>query len=271
MPFTFLPIGAAGPDLHRHGHRGRLGHRGAGRRVDRPVEVHLADAGARTDHPAGRRPDGRRRVSVEVTNGAAFDGLPRPQIRKTVSDPRDAARGRRPRAGRRRPGGRPAPYRPAGRLAPAGPGRPRPVRVTADTPYAAAIHWGWPGHGIRRQPWLVATWLRNPAPLAKAGRVQTTRQGRRMTDKRRPAGRHDRPGRLFAALSGHAGRTSTTASVWRSHADQRDMRRAQIAIGQRPGRRPDRFHPGLRLGLPAPHRRDRRTGWKDFDAERDRS
>ena len=39
------------------------------------------------------------------------------------------------------------------------------VRVVADTPYAAPIHWGWPGHGIRRQPWLVATWLRNPAPV----------------------------------------------------------------------------------------------------------
>jgi hypothetical protein len=41
------------------------------------------------------------------------------------------------------------------------------VRVTADTPYAAVIHWGWPGHGIRRQLWLVATWLRNPAPVQK--------------------------------------------------------------------------------------------------------
>ena len=39
------------------------------------------------------------------------------------------------------------------------------VRVAANTPYAAPIHWGWPGHGIRRQPWLVATWLRNPRPL----------------------------------------------------------------------------------------------------------
>ena len=44
----------------------------------------------------------------------------------------------------------------------------RRVRVVADTPYAAAIHWGWPGHGIRRRPWLVATWERNPAPMDKA-------------------------------------------------------------------------------------------------------
>jgi len=34
-------------------------------------------------------------------------------------------------------------------------------RLTVDTPYAAALHWGWPGHGIRRRPWVVATWLRN--------------------------------------------------------------------------------------------------------------
>lgn len=34
-------------------------------------------------------------------------------------------------------------------------------RLTVDTPYAAALHWGWPAHGIRRRPWVVATWLRN--------------------------------------------------------------------------------------------------------------
>jgi cytochrome bd-type quinol oxidase subunit 1 len=38
-----------------------------------------------------------------------------------------------------------------------------------DTPYAAAIHWGWTTHGIRRRPWVVATWLRNTAPLDKMG------------------------------------------------------------------------------------------------------
>src|SRR6516225_7563374 len=38
------------------------------------------------------------------------------------------------------------------------------VRLVVDTPYAAVIHWGWPGHDIRRRPWLVATWMRNPAP-----------------------------------------------------------------------------------------------------------
>ena len=35
------------------------------------------------------------------------------------------------------------------------------VRITVDTPYAAAIHWGWPAHGIRRQPWIVATFNRD--------------------------------------------------------------------------------------------------------------
>jgi hypothetical protein len=49
------------------------------------------------------------------------------------------------------------------------------VRIVATAPYAAAIHWGYPRHGIRRQPWLVATWLRSPNPMAKIG---DTVQGR---------------------------------------------------------------------------------------------
>jgi hypothetical protein len=52
-------------------------------------------------------------------------------------------------------------------LAPSG----QRVRLVVDTPYAAVIHWGWPAHGIRRQPWLVATWLRNPAPLDRMARA----------------------------------------------------------------------------------------------------
>jgi hypothetical protein len=48
---------------------------------------------------------------------------------------------------------------------------PKRLRITADTPYAAVIHWGWPAHGIRRQPWLVATWLRNRAPLDQMGKA----------------------------------------------------------------------------------------------------
>jgi hypothetical protein len=51
------------------------------------------------------------------------------------------------------------------------PAQERRVRLVCDTPYAAVIHWGWPGHGIRRQPWLVATWMRNPAPIERMGRA----------------------------------------------------------------------------------------------------
>jgi hypothetical protein len=42
------------------------------------------------------------------------------------------------------------------------------IRIVAETPYAAPIHWGWPAHGIRRRPWIVATWLRDRRPLDKA-------------------------------------------------------------------------------------------------------
>jgi len=45
------------------------------------------------------------------------------------------------------------------------------VRIVTDTPYAAPVHWGWPGHGIKRQPWLVATWMRNPVPLERMVRT----------------------------------------------------------------------------------------------------
>lgn len=47
------------------------------------------------------------------------------------------------------------------------------IRIVVSAVYAAAIHWGWPAHGIRRQPWLVAVWQRSPAPLARMGdRIQ---------------------------------------------------------------------------------------------------
>jgi hypothetical protein len=47
------------------------------------------------------------------------------------------------------------------------------VSLVIDTPYAAPIHWGWPGHGISRRPWVVATWLRSTGPLeAMAGALQ---------------------------------------------------------------------------------------------------
>jgi hypothetical protein len=37
------------------------------------------------------------------------------------------------------------------------------LRITVDTDYAAPIHWGWPAHGIKRQPWVVATFNRDTA------------------------------------------------------------------------------------------------------------
>jgi hypothetical protein len=102
--------------------------------------------------------------TVEATNGPAFtaclDQIARdladltPELEATVRVLVGAAAAAAPhRTGR---------LASSHRVVPAG---ARTVRVTADTPYAAVIHWGWPGHGIRRQPWLVATWLRDRAPL----------------------------------------------------------------------------------------------------------
>ena len=45
----------------------------------------------------------------------------------------------------------------------------RRVRIVVNTPYAAVVHWGWPAHGIRRQPWVVATFNRNRAWEARMG------------------------------------------------------------------------------------------------------
>jgi hypothetical protein len=103
---------------------------------------------------------------VKATNGAAFAAALE-QMRRDVAEPREplqaAARELMAAAQAAAP-------RDTGRLA--GSHRVLPpsghtIRLVADTAYAAVIHWGWPGHGIRRQPWLVATWLRNPAPMAR--------------------------------------------------------------------------------------------------------
>ena len=106
-------------------------------------------------------------LSVRATNGPAFDAA-LDTMRRDLADVQGplaaAARELASKAAASAP-------RRLGRLAgshrviPAGRNR---VRVDADTPYAAAIHWGWPGHGIKRQPWLVATWLRDPGPLEAA-------------------------------------------------------------------------------------------------------
>ena len=111
-------------------------------------------------------------LRVEVTNAARFDAALAQMARDVtdVSGPLGAAAKELvTRAAAN------APKR-SGRLAGshrALPDGPRRARVVADTPYAAAIHWGWPAHGIRRQPWLVATWLRDRRPLdAMAGAIQ---------------------------------------------------------------------------------------------------
>jgi hypothetical protein len=110
-------------------------------------------------------------ITVDFKNKAAFDAA-LAHMRDDVTAPTDAlnAAGREllqateaaaPRATGRMAG--------ASRLLPAS---GKQVRLMVDTPYAAVIHWGWPGHGIRRRPWVVATWLRNPAPMAKATDAQ---------------------------------------------------------------------------------------------------
>lgn len=105
-------------------------------------------------------------LTVEATNGAKFDAA----LARMAHDVADvsgplgaAARELVAKASAAAP-------RRSGRLAGAHralPDGPKRARVVADTPYAAVVHWGWPGHGIRRQPWLVATWLRDPGPLDK--------------------------------------------------------------------------------------------------------
>ena len=106
-------------------------------------------------------------LTVEAKNGAAFQTC-LDQIRKDVAEPSEAlaAAGRELIA----EAAANAPKR-TGRLAGSHrllPGTGKSVRVTNSAPYAAAIHWGWPGHGIKRQPWMVATWLRSSKPMDKA-------------------------------------------------------------------------------------------------------
>jgi hypothetical protein len=102
-------------------------------------------------------------ISVDVVNGPAFTAALE-RMRRDLDQPKDpleaaarhlvalAAAAAPHRTGR---------HAGSHRALPAG---GRRVRVAAETPYGAPIHWGWPAHGIRREPWLVATWLRNPAP-----------------------------------------------------------------------------------------------------------
>jgi hypothetical protein len=107
-------------------------------------------------------------LEIRVTNAAAFNAA-LAQARAGLAEPaaplNAAARELTVAAAAAAP-------RRSGRLAGAHralPATGKRVAIVADTPYAAALHWGWPEHNIARRPWLVATWLRNPKPLEKAG------------------------------------------------------------------------------------------------------
>jgi hypothetical protein len=104
--------------------------------------------------------------SIDITNKAAFDAM-LADVAATFTDMREPLT-----AGAREllaEGQAAAPKR-TGRLASSHQalgGEDRRIRIVATAPYAAPIHWGYPRHGIRRQPWLTATWLRSPNPMAK--------------------------------------------------------------------------------------------------------
>ena len=111
-------------------------------------------------------------ITVEARNGPAFTACI-DAIARDVAEPRDAVTA----AGRElvTVAAAAAPRR-TGRLAGSHrlvPATSKSVRVTVDAAYAAVIHWGWPGHNIHRQPWIVATWLRDRRPMdAATGAVQ---------------------------------------------------------------------------------------------------
>jgi len=106
-------------------------------------------------------------ITVEAVNGPAFAAALE-DAKKAATEPKEAL------AALARvlvPAAQAAAPKRTGRLAgshKAEAAEPSKVRVVTDTPYAAVIHWGWPGHGIRAQKWLVATWLRDPGPLDAA-------------------------------------------------------------------------------------------------------
>jgi hypothetical protein len=111
-------------------------------------------------------------IDVQWTNEAAF-GAAMADIRQELAEPR-----RELDAGGKQLVAEAAVNSPrlTGRMAGAHralPAAGKRVSLIIDTPYAAPIHWGWPGHGIGRRPWVVATWLRSSGPVdAMAGALQ---------------------------------------------------------------------------------------------------
>ena len=163
--FLFSPSGADGPD------RGHV----CGRRVQprRPQrrrhggrQVRVAHSRADHRHPAHPHRSRRRGMSdgveIRATNGPAFLRA-LTQATQSVGDmsgPLAAGAtmlvAASVAASPRRTGRLAASHRMT-RI-----GRNR-VRISVDTPYAAVVHWGWPAHGIRRQPWVVAVYQRDNA------------------------------------------------------------------------------------------------------------
>jgi hypothetical protein len=106
--------------------------------------------------------------TVEVTNQAAFDAAMAAAAAAVADTTAELVTAGRQTISAASPPRRTGRMASSARVTQAGPNR---ARMTVDTPYAAPIHWGWPAHGIRRQLWLVAEWLRNPAPLEGMGRA----------------------------------------------------------------------------------------------------
>ena len=103
-------------------------------------------------------------ITLEAVNGAKFTGALSdlaadlraglgPQVEAMARTTIVEAQARAPRrtgrlAGAHRPGGARGPNR---------------VVMAVDVPYAVVQHWGWPGHGIARRLWMVATWRTSPS------------------------------------------------------------------------------------------------------------
>jgi len=97
--------------------------------------------------------------TIEVRNLAAFDGA-LDGVARNLGDLRDAVTAAGAAAVESFKAG--APHR-TGAMAAAHSGRYTGANrydVVVAHPGAAAVHWGWPGHGIRRQPWTVARFHR---------------------------------------------------------------------------------------------------------------
>jgi hypothetical protein len=108
--------------------------------------------------------------AVTATNGAAFAAAmadaqaavanPTGPLGEAARSTLDGSRGAAPHLSGRLAG--------AGRVEASGSGGR--ARIVVATDYAAAIHWGWPGHSIARQPWITKAFRRDPRPLEAMGK-----------------------------------------------------------------------------------------------------